>query len=59
MTSLTKKDKKFTREQECKKSFQTLKYCLTTVLVLILLQGVEGFVIYIDASNQSYEAFFM
>lgn len=32
-------------------SFQTLKKCLTTASILTLPQGVDGFIIYIDASN--------
>lgn len=36
------------------KSFQKLKECLTTTLVLALPQGIERFVIYIDAFNQGH-----
>lgn len=38
------------------KSFQTLMKSLTTTAILILPQGVEGFVIYTDATNQGYGA---
>ena len=54
MTSLTKKDKKFISDEACEMSFKKLKECLTTVPVLTLPEGVEGLVIYTDASNQGY-----
>ena len=52
LTSLTKKDKKFIWDEKCESSFQTLKNCLTTAPILTLPQGIEGFVIYTDASRQ-------
>ena len=51
LTSLTKKDHKFTWDDKCEESFQTLKTCLTTAPILTLPHGVDGFVIYTDASN--------
>ena len=36
-----------------------MKTCLTSVPVLTLPQGVDGFVIYTDASNQGYGAVLM
>ena len=59
LTSLTKKDKKFIWDEKCENSFQTLKKCLTTTPVLTLPQGIEGFVIYTDASNQGNGAVLM
>ena len=59
LTSLTKKDKKFIWDEKCEVSFQTLKNCLTTAPVLTLPQGIKGFVIYTDASNQGYGAVLM
>lgn len=54
LTSLTKRKIKFTWDEACEKSFQTLKECQKTALVLTFRQGVEGFVIYINACNQGY-----
>ena len=59
LTSLTKKDKKFIWDEKCENSFQTLKNCLTTAPILTLPQGIKGFVIYTDASNQGYGAVLM
>ena len=59
LTSLTKKDKKFIWEEACEVSFKKLKECLTTAPVLTLPEGVDGFVIYTDASNQGYGAVLM
>ena len=36
-----------------------MKTCLTSALVLTLSHGVDGFVIYTDASNQGYGAVLM
>ena len=59
LTSLTKKDKKFIQDESCEMSFKKLKECLTTAPVLTLPEGVDGFVIYTDASNQGYGAVLM
>ena len=59
LTSLTKKDKKFTWDSECERSFRTLKKCLTSAPVLTLPDGVDNFVICTDASNQGYGAVLM
>ena len=59
LTSLTKKDKKFIWDEACEMSFKRLKECLTTAPILTLPEGVEGFVIYTDASNQGYGAVLM
>ena len=59
MTSLTKKDHKFTWDDKCEESFQILKTCLTSAPILTLPHGVDGFVIYIDASNEGYGAVLM
>lgn len=43
----------------CEKSFQKLKKCLTTTPILTLPQGVDGFVIYTNTSNQGYRVVLM
>lgn len=40
-------------------NFQALKEFLTTTSILTFPQGVEGFAIYIDSSNQVYRAVLM
>nr|XP_009791861.1 PREDICTED: uncharacterized protein LOC104239024 [Nicotiana sylvestris] len=42
---------KFQWSDACEKSFQELKSRLTTALVLTLPEGIEGFVVYCDASR--------
>ena len=59
LTSLTKKDHKFTSDDKCEESFQILKTCLTSAPILTLPHGVDGFVIYTDVSNQGYGAVLM
>lgn len=50
LTRLTRKDKKYIRTTECASSFQELKMRLTSVPVLALPSGSDGYVIYSDAS---------
>src|SRR5688572_26991763 len=51
MTRLTQKKVKFAWTDACEKSFQILKDRLTTAPILTLPDGVEGFVVYCDASR--------
>ena len=50
LTKLTKKDVKFEWDDDCERSFQQLKYCLTHAPVLTLLDDDGNFEIYSDAS---------
>ncbi|KAH9685255.1 Endonuclease [Citrus sinensis] len=52
MTRLTRKNAKFQWDDDCEKSFQELKTCLTSAPVLTLPSGNEGFMVYSDASRQ-------
>jgi hypothetical protein len=52
MTRLTRKETKWEWTSECESSFQELKRRLTTAPVLTLPSGMEGFVIYSDASKK-------
>ena len=52
LTRLTRKNAKFQWDDNCEKSFQELKACLTSAPVLTLPSGNEGFVVYSDASRQ-------
>jgi hypothetical protein len=51
MTKLLRKGAKFEWNADCEASFQELKKKLTTAPVLTLPQGIEGFVVYTDASG--------
>ncbi|WMV30124.1 hypothetical protein MTR67_023509, partial [Solanum verrucosum] len=51
LTALTQKKAKFIWSKKCEKSFQELKDRLTFALVLTLLEGTDGFVVYCDASR--------
>ena len=51
LTQLTRKGVKFVWSEKCESSFQLLKTKLTSAPVLVLPSGVEGFVIYTDASQ--------
>src|SRR5687767_907514 len=51
MTKLTQKKVKFAWTDACEKSFQVLKDRLTSAPILTLPDGVEGFVVYCDASR--------
>ena len=52
LTRLTRKNAKFQWDDDCEKSFQKLKTCLTSAPVLRLPSGTEGFVVYSKASRQ-------
>ena len=54
MTRLTQKKVKFLWSYSCEKSFQELKTRLTTVPVLALPDGIDGFVVYCDASRVGF-----
>ena len=51
MTRLTQKKVKFLWSESCEKSFQELKTRLTSAPILTLPDGVDGFVVYCDASR--------
>ncbi|WMV50137.1 hypothetical protein MTR67_043522 [Solanum verrucosum] len=51
MTKLTQKKAKFEWTDECERSFQTLKDKLVSAPILSLPNGLEGFVVYCDASR--------
>ena len=51
LTQLTKKNMKFQRSDTCEKSFQKLKTCLTTALVLVPPSSSGRFSVYCDASR--------
>ncbi|WMV55352.1 hypothetical protein MTR67_048737, partial [Solanum verrucosum] len=51
MTKLRQKKAKFEWTDECEKSFQTLKDKLVSAPILSLPDGLEGFVVYCDASR--------
>ncbi|GKF08929.1 putative reverse transcriptase domain-containing protein, partial [Tanacetum coccineum] len=52
LTSLTQKNKKYEWGAEQEEAFQTLKDNLCNAPILSLLDGIEDFVVYCDASNQ-------
>lgn len=54
LTRLTRKGVKFELDDKCKESFQMLKEKLTTVPILTILYGSDGFVIYNDASINGF-----
>ena len=49
LITLTQKSTKFEWSEAYEKSFQILKDRLTSALVLTLLEGTKGFVVYCDA----------
>ncbi|WMV58966.1 hypothetical protein MTR67_052351 [Solanum verrucosum] len=51
LTALTQKKAKFEWSEACEKSFQELKDRLVSALVMTLLEGTNGFVVYRDASR--------
>ena len=51
LTKLTQKHGKFEWTDEYEQAFQKLKHRLTTTPVLTLPSGIEGFVVYSDASR--------
>jgi hypothetical protein len=52
LTRLTRKNTRWEWSKEFDESFQKLKRRLTTAPVLILLSGIEGFVVYNNASRK-------
>ncbi|GJY40110.1 putative nucleotidyltransferase, ribonuclease H [Tanacetum coccineum] len=52
LTSLTQKNQKYEWDEKQEEAFQTLKDNLCNTPILSLLDGVEDFVVYCDASNQ-------
>nr|GEV19672.1 putative reverse transcriptase domain-containing protein [Tanacetum cinerariifolium] len=59
LTKLTQKNKKFEWETEAEEAFQTLKQKLCCASVLALLEGLEDFVVYYDASLKGFRAVLM
>ena len=53
LTRLTRKGISFFWVDSCEQSFQELKTKLTSAPVLAVPSGIEGFVVYTDASKQS------
>ena len=56
---MTRKGKKFEWTKQCEQSFQELKEKLTSALVLIIPEGIDGFVIYSDASKIGFRVVLM
>nr|GEX28688.1 retrovirus-related Pol polyprotein from transposon TNT 1-94 [Tanacetum cinerariifolium] len=52
LTSLTQKNQKYEWGEKAEEAFQTLKNNLCDAPILLLLDGIEDFVVYYDASNQ-------
>ena len=52
LTQLTRKNQKFQWTDASEKSFQELKQRLVSASILTIPSGLEGFVIYSDASKQ-------
>ncbi|GKF04935.1 putative reverse transcriptase domain-containing protein, partial [Tanacetum coccineum] len=52
LTSLTQKNQKYEWGKKKEEAFQTLKNNMCDALILSLLDGIEDFVVYCDASNQ-------
>jgi hypothetical protein len=52
LTKLTRKEVKFIWSKEYEESFQELKERLTSALVLAIPLGIEGFMVYSDASKK-------
>ncbi|XP_042404664.1 uncharacterized protein LOC121994816 [Zingiber officinale] len=52
LTRLTRKGEKFSWTESCEQSFQKLKRRLVTAPVLVLPSGMDGFVLFTDASYQ-------
>ena len=59
LTQLTRKGIPFVWDDSCEQSFQELKTRLTSAPVLAVPSGVEGFVVYTDASRQGLGAVLM
>ena len=52
LTQLTRKSNKLEWTDECEKCFQELKQRLISAPILTIPSGIEGFVIYCDASKK-------
>ena len=50
LTQLTRKDQSFSWMEQCEECFEEMKRCLTTVLVLVILNTEKKFEVYCDAS---------
>ena len=59
LTRLTRKGIPFVWDDSCEQSFQELKTRLTSAPILAVSSGVEGFVVYTDASRQGLGAVLM
>ncbi|GKE18105.1 putative reverse transcriptase domain-containing protein [Tanacetum coccineum] len=59
LTLLTQKNKKFEWGDEQEIAFLTLKDMLCDAPILALLEGVDGFVVYYDASNKGFDCVVM
>ncbi|XP_042437104.1 uncharacterized protein LOC122023077 [Zingiber officinale] len=59
LTQLTRKGEKFSLTESCELSFQELKRRLVTAPVLVLPSGMDGFVLFTDASYQGLGAVLM
>ncbi len=59
MTKLTHKNEQFVWTDDCEKSFQTLKDRLTSTPILTLPEGLDGFVVFTDASHLGLGAILM
>ena len=51
LTKLTRKNEKFEWTDQCERSFEQLKECLTTAPILALPSGSGGYAVYCDASR--------
>ena len=51
LTTLTQKSNKFEWLEACERSFKILKDRLTSALVLTLMRGTKGFIVYCDATR--------
>ena len=56
LTKLLQKGVKFIWTNECQESFEKLKKRLTIALVLTLPSGIDGFMVYSDASGNGLVA---
>ena len=59
LTSLTHKGKKVEWNEQCEQNFQELKEKLTSALVLTILEGTDGFVIYTNAFKMGFRVVLM
>lgn len=59
MTKLMRKNVKFVWNNKCEEAFQSLKHLLTHVLVLVVLEGNQDLVVYIDVCGTGLGAVLM